>query len=257
MVPGSDPPTRRCHSARRPGRWQGGERRRSGPGPSPRPEGAARSPRPHGPGTLGAGCRPVARRPRSPAAPGRARGASRHPIRASAPRTRARRRRGRDQLAPHPGRGRADGHVQVDELPSGMAHESEHVQPAEGERLDRQQVGRPDPRSVDAEEPPQGLGRLARRSALVVPLDRGLADRDSQLPQLAADPLGAPAWIDSRRGGEQLTELGADPRPAWPAARPPAPVEPPAPTVQAAPDKPRLLGYSRRAQAGRVGAADR
>src|SRR5262249_35077417 len=65
------------------------------------------------------------------------------------------------------------------------------------------------------------------------PLDGRLADRDPQLQQLAADPLGAPSGIRLRDRRDQVPDLRADARPADPRPRAPPPEQSPPPAVPA------------------------
>jgi hypothetical protein len=140
-------------------------------------------------------------------------------------------RRRLDQLAPDPRGGRAGGHVQVDELAPGVADEDEHVQRPERQGLDGQQVHAPDVRPVVAEEGPPTLARRAGWSPAAVALDGGLADGDPEFQELTADPLGAPPRVVARHRRDQVSDLGADARPAHRGARAPAPEQPPAPAV--------------------------
>src|SRR5262245_48733472 len=94
-----------------------------------------------------------------------------------------------------------------------MIDEDEHVQGPERERLDREQVGRPEPRSVVSQEGPPALGGRTPRIALAVALDGAPAHDDAERQELAADALGAPAWVLARHRGDQPAHLGADPRP--------------------------------------------
>src|SRR5262249_29169255 len=107
---------------------------------------------------------------------------------------------------------------------------------------------------VVAEEGPPGLARRTGRPAPAVLLDGGLADRDAELEQLAADPLGAPGWILPSHPRDQLPHLGADARAAHRCAGPPAPEQPPAllmpPDHRLRPNQQELLAPVRPDEAG-------
>src|SRR5262245_18281206 len=82
-----------------------------------------------------------------------------------------------------------------------------------------------------AQERPPALARGRRRSPPTVPLDRGLADRDTKLEELTADPFGTRPSVVPRPRRDQVPDLGGDPWPPDPRARPPPPERSPAPAV--------------------------
>jgi hypothetical protein len=140
---------------------------------------------------------------------------------------------GLDRLAPHPRRGRVRGDGDVDQLAAAVGDCDEHVEHLERERLDREEVRRPDRAGVVSHERAPGLARWAGWAPPPVPLDRAVADDDAELEQLAADALAAPARVGPRHRGDQLAHLKAQPRPPEPRPGLPAPEEPPPAAVPA------------------------
>src|ERR1700682_3094264 len=63
--------------------------------------------------------------------------------------------------------------------------------------------------------------------------DRAEADDDAELEELTTDALGAPEPVLASHGGDQLTDLGTQPRSAQMTARAPAPEEAPASAMPA------------------------
>ena len=124
-------------------------------------------------------------------------------------------RRGFDHLAPHPGRGRVRGHMDVHEFAPTMGNEDQHVQGLEGEGGHREQVSGPQVMGVVAQERPPDLAGGASRSAPAVASNRPVADDDAELEQLAPDPLGAPEPVLATWSGSSPalgTEMGRPPR---------------------------------------------
>src|SRR5438270_3269926 len=131
--------------------------------------------------------------------------------------------RGFDHLAPHPGRGRVRGHMDVHEFAPTMGNEDQHVQGFECEGGHREQVSGPQVMGVVAQERPPGLAGGASRSAPAVASNRTVADDNAQLEQLASDALGAPQAVFTRHGPDQLLDLRTEMRPTASGARPPTP----------------------------------
>lgn len=68
-------------------------------------------------------------------------------------------RRRPEQLPPDPGGSRVGGDVDVHQLPSAMGDEQQDVQRLEGQRLDGEQIRRPDVAPAVGQEDPAGLAR--------------------------------------------------------------------------------------------------
>ena len=123
-------------------------------------------------------------------------------------------RRGFDQLPPDPGRGGIGSHREVDQLATSVADEEEDVEGLEGQGLDDKEVGRPDRLGVVGREGASALAGWAGMTASTIAADRAGADDDAEPEELAADALGAPERVLAGHGGDQLTDLGTQTRPA-------------------------------------------
>jgi hypothetical protein len=138
------------------------------------------------------------------------------------------------QLPPNPRRRRARCDVEVDQLPASVPDEEEDLEGLETDRLNHEEVGRPDALELVGQEGAPTLSvRLPVRPAPAVAPDRAVADDDAELEQLSPDTLGSPQRVVARNDGDQLADLGSKPEAAPAAARPPGPVEPPALAVPA------------------------
>ena len=110
----------------------------------------------------------------------------------------------------------------------------EDVQGLETDRLNHEEVGRPDALELVGQECAPTLSvRLPVRAAPAIAPDGAVADDDAELEQLSPDPLGSPQTVVARHRGDQLADLGSKPEPTSAAARAPGPVEPPALAVPA------------------------
>ena len=124
-------------------------------------------------------------------------------------------------------------HRQVHQLAAAMSSDQQDVERRERERLDHEQIGRPDRVGVGGQE---GAPRLARQSLGAAPpgaADRAVADDDAQLQQLASDTFAALERVLGRHLGDQLLDLGTEPCSAHKGTRLPAPLEAPARAVPA------------------------
>src|SRR5713101_1840470 len=102
---------------------------------------------------------------------------------------------GFDQLAPNPGCGRVRGYLEVEQLTAAVADEEQDIKGAQAERLNHEQVGRPDGMGLIGQEGALALAGRARASPPAVAPNGAGADRDSQLEELAADAFGAPERV--------------------------------------------------------------
>jgi len=142
--------------------------------------------------------------------------------------------RGLQQLSPDPRSRRARRDVEMDHLPASVVNEEEDIQGLETDRLNHEEVGRPDALELVGQECAPTLSvRLPVRSPPAVAPDGAVADDDAELEQLSPDPLGSPQTVVPRHRGDQPADLGSKPEPASAAARAPGPVEPPALAVPA------------------------
>ena len=122
-------------------------------------------------------------------------------------------RRGLAQLLGDPGVRGVARHADMDDTPRTEGDDEQREQRPETHVGDREAVAGPDVRGVIAQERRPGLPARARgtRSAQVG-LDRPLGDTELRLPQLAADPLGAPQRIVGRQPPDQGDGLGRERR---------------------------------------------
>ncbi len=138
---------------------------------------------------------------------------------------------GIDQLLPDPGCGGTGGDVQVHELTSRVAHKEQDIQGPEADRLHHQEVGRPDPLRLIAQEGPPGLTWRSIRRADPIPADRARTNCDAQLEDLPAYALRPPGRILVSHPPDQTSHLRAESRSPEPGSGPPRPVEAPASPV--------------------------
>jgi len=125
------------------------------------------------------------------------------------------------------------GHVEVEHAAAVVADQEEDVESLKGQGLDYEEVGSPDDVGVVGEEGTPALAWRPGWPAASVASDGAGADCDTELDQLATDPLGAPVQVLARHGSDQLTYLGLQPWTSQPGAGAPAPEETPAPAVPA------------------------
>jgi hypothetical protein len=86
--------------------------------------------------------------------------------------------------------------------PSLMADEEEHIQRLHADRLDHEQVGRPDAFDLVVQERLPALTSLPPRTAPSIAAYRSIADHDSELEQLSTDSLGAPQPVLPRHSSD-------------------------------------------------------
>ena len=133
-----------------------------------------------------------------------------------------------EELAPDPRRRWMLRHVEVHDAAALMSDEHDHVQCLQRERLQREEVGRPDVRGMILQERTPGLRRrtLPRLGAITPHGPR--ADGEAQRAQLPDDAHRAPSWVLPGQPANQLAQLGSDARSAGPtAATLPGPVATP------------------------------
>ena len=118
-----------------------------------------------------------------------------------------------DHLPPDPGRDRVLRDVPVPDAAPTMLDHDEHVERAEGERLDREQVGGPDPGRVVPEKRAPRLTRRSPQRLLAVTTHRASANLEAKRTQLTDDAHGSPPRVLGRHAHDQLLQLGGDPRP--------------------------------------------
>src|SRR6266542_1289809 len=130
--------------------------------------------------------------------------------------------------------------------PQRWAHEEEHIQASEPERLDGEEVARHDRRGVGAKElVPAELGASAGRRHTGLPEDlRDCCRRDSLTDacELTDDPLVAPPRVLPGKTKHQRTNLLGDRGPT----RSPSSVRPPFPHKLAMPAKQRIRANEER-----------
>ena len=97
-----------------------------------------------------------------------------------------------DHLLPDPGRVRMLRHVPVPDAAPAVVDHDEHVERAEGERLDREQIGGPDAGRVVAEKRAPRLARGSPQRLLTVAAHGASADVEAKRTQLTNDADGAP-----------------------------------------------------------------
>ncbi len=91
-----------------------------------------------------------------------------------------------------------------------MGYEKEHVQSLQGQRLNSEEVSRPDMGRVVLEKGSSGLrGRATAYSATVAP-DSLSTDVIAQLAEFAHDAQAAPAGILAGQSSDELTDLHRD-----------------------------------------------
>src|SRR6266571_9541467 len=140
---------------------------------------------------------------------------------------------GFDHLPPDPGRRRARGDLALNQLPALVADEEEHIKGLEADRLHHEQVRRPDALDLIPQKRFPGLSSLPLGAPPSIAANRSIADHDRQLEEFSADALGAPQRVFPRHSSNQLPHFWAQPGPAQPTARPPAPVQAPTPAMPA------------------------
>jgi len=140
---------------------------------------------------------------------------------------------GFDHLSPDPRRRRAGRNVEVNQLPARVADEEQHVQRLKADRLHHEQVRRPDALDLVAQECSPALASLPLRTPPSITAYRSVADHDPELEEFTPDALGAPQSVVLRHSSDQLPDFCAQAWPAQPTARPPGPVQTPAPAMPA------------------------
>ena len=100
-----------------------------------------------------------------------------------------------DHLPPDPGHDRVLRDVPVPDAAPAVVDHDEHVERAEGERLDREQIGGPDAGRVVAEKRAPRLTRRSPERLLTVAAHGAGADLEAKGTQLADDADGAPPWM--------------------------------------------------------------
>jgi len=117
---------------------------------------------------------------------------------------------------------------EVKQLAAPMADEEEHVEGLEGQRLDYEQIGRPDRVGVVSEKgAPVLAGRMSGATSAAA-ADGSGADHDAELQGLAAYTLGARERILCGHGPDEFSDLWFQAGPTQARTRARAPVEPPA-----------------------------
>jgi hypothetical protein len=104
-------------------------------------------------------------------------------------------------------------HLEMDQMATSVADEEEDEEGLEGQGLDDKEVGRSDRLSVVGQEGAPALAWWVAMTASTIAADRAGAYDDTELEELAADALGAPERVLAGHRGDQLTDLGTQPRP--------------------------------------------
>ena len=125
-------------------------------------------------------------------------------------------RRGRQDLPPHPRGVGMPGDVPVHNAAAIVADHEKDVAGLQGERLDGEEVRRPDVRRVQAEEGPPG-GRGGWYPTIAI--HRGSTYRVSQDAELCRDAADAPHRILRRQPQDALSSREVNRGPAGPGAR--------------------------------------
>ena len=129
-----------------------------------------------------------------------------------------------DHLLPDPGRVRMLRDVPVPDAAPVVVDHDEHVGRAEGERLDREQIGGPDAGRVVAEKRAPRLTRGSPQRLPAVATHGAGADLKAKGTQLADDADGAPPRMLSGDADDQLSQLCGNPGSSGAATTLPAPV---------------------------------
>jgi hypothetical protein len=116
----------------------------------------------------------------------------------------------------------------MNHLSSCVRDEEEHVESPKPDGLNYQQAGRPDALQLVGKEGPPSLRADRTRTPPAVSTDRTIAHPDSQLEELAADPLAAPKRVLPRHEADQFADFGAQAGTAQPRSGLPGPVQSPA-----------------------------
>jgi hypothetical protein len=136
---------------------------------------------------------------------------------------------------PRPGRVRGD--PQDVHPPAGDLHHEQHIQPAQGDRLDAEEVGGQQPGGLRTQErPPARAAAAGRRPDSGTgqdPADGAGADPVAKPQQFALDPTMPPQRVLPSQPEHQIANLVADTWAAWPVGvRPPSADQPPVPGQQ-------------------------
>ena len=136
-----------------------------------------------------------------------------------------------DHLLPDPGRVRMLRDVPVPDAAPAVVDHDEHVERAEGERLDRAQIGGPDAGRMVAEKRAPRLARGAPQRLPAVATHGAGADLEAKGTQLADDADGAPPWMLSGDAQDQPLPRGGNVGTPRSATTLPAPVGAPSRTM--------------------------
>ena len=138
-----------------------------------------------------------------------------------------------DHLLPDPGRVRMLRDVPVPDAAPVVVDHDEHGERAEGERLDREQIGGPDAGRVVAEKRAPRLARRSPQHLPAVATHGAGADLEAKGTQLTNDADGAPPRMLSGDADDQLSQLCGNPGSSGAATTLPAPVGAPSRTMPA------------------------
>ena len=136
-----------------------------------------------------------------------------------------------DHLPPDPGRDRVLRDVPVPDAAPAVVDHDEHVERAEGERLDREQIGGPDAGRVVAQKRAPRLARRSPERLLTVAAHGASAHLEARRTQLTNDADGAPPWMLSGDAQDQPLPLGGNVGTPKSATTLPAPVGAPGRTM--------------------------
>ena len=115
-----------------------------------------------------------------------------------------------DHLPPDPGRDRVLRDVPVPDAAPAVVDHDEHVERAEGERLDREPVSSPDAGRVVAQKRAPRLTRRSPERLLTVAAHGASAHVKARRTQLTNDADGAPPWMLSGDAQDQPPPLGGN-----------------------------------------------
>ena len=115
----------------------------------------------------------------------------------------------------------------MDQLPAAVADEEHHVEDLAADRLDDEEVGRPDAVDVVPKESAPGLATFRTWLPPAIPPDRPVAHDDAELQQLPTDTLCAPKPVVARDLRDEILDFGGKARPSDSPPRLPSPVQPP------------------------------
>ena len=138
-----------------------------------------------------------------------------------------------DHLLPDPRSVRMPSDVPVADAAATMLDHDEHVERAEGERLDREQVSSPDAGRVVAQKRAPRLTRRSPERLLTVAAHGASAHLEAKRTQLTNDADGAPPRMLSGDADDQLSQLCGNPGSSGAATTLPAPVGAPSRTMPA------------------------